>query len=282
MSKRKQVKDSIKKREGEGLDDLMYGGSNLDDDFLANIDDSGQEVYQENEQLRQQVAQLEAQIAEGGRRLVIGDEMKVGEFVFSPIGLTVPDGASPADLQEIGTLLFRIEGSLHWLIGDWLAHAETYHWGQTEAIAEHFGRRVKTLYDYKYVAKNVNARNRVPELGFQHHALVAPMDDADQVRYLELARQGNPDPRDPTKRVPWTVAQFRAYIQREKTKSLPEKVDNLPDMKTPLRVVRSIFRVLQTGAGHLDERQRRDHLSEIAYIRRILDEAEDRLKTPPK
>ena len=114
-----------------------------------------------------------------------------------------------ASMLALASELFHLEGSLQWLIGDWLVCSEEYKWGEMAAIASSFDRDVDTLYDYKGVAKGVQFRVRTRNLSFGHHKLVKSMAEEDQVHWLKLAEKKR-----------WSVAQMRVEIRASKPKQI--------------------------------------------------------------
>jgi hypothetical protein len=142
----------------------------------------------ENEELKGQVAQLQEMLANRGSGLALQDNsLMVEGFQFSPTGLIAPDGMGYDAWVEVGKLIFRLEGSIQWLIGDWLVQGEGVGYGEHTAIAESLGREPKTLYDYTYVARNVPFSVRTENLSWAHHSRVAKMPVEDQVRALQFA-----------------------------------------------------------------------------------------------
>ena len=133
--------------------------------------------------------------------------LQVGSFTFTPTGLVVRPSATYNEWKEVGGILHRLDGSLQWLIGDWLVHGQRA-WGETyEQIAAATGYEVKTLYNYSYVAAHVDFSSREENLTFGHHNLVAGMEPGEQIRWLAEAIE-----RD------WSVAELRDAIH---PKSLP-------------------------------------------------------------
>lgn len=98
-----------------------------------------------------------------------------------------------ANWEQLGQLLFRFDRSMQWLIGDWLLHGEHNNWGKHEDIAAELGLEVKTLYDYRYVARHVEFSVRTEKLSFGHHKLVAQLEPSAQRHWLEKAVAGDFD-----------------------------------------------------------------------------------------
>ncbi len=128
------------------------------------------------------------------------------DYRLTGIGLD-PNALSSqrADWERLGQLLFRFDRSMQWLIGDWLLQAEDNKWGKHEEIAAELGLQVKTLYDYRYVARHVDFSVRTEKLSFGHHKLVAQLEPALQGRWLSRAAAGDVagDSR------PWSISRLR-------------------------------------------------------------------------
>ena len=128
------------------------------------------------------------------------------DYRLTGVGLD-PEALSSqrANWERLGQLLFRFDRSLQWLIGDWLLQGEDNKWGRHEEIAAELGLQVKTLYDYRYVARHVNFSVRTEKLSFGHHKLVAQLEPAQQRRWLKRAADGDfaADAR------PWSISRLR-------------------------------------------------------------------------
>ena len=113
-----------------------------------------------------------------------------------------------ADWERLGRLLFRFDRSMQWLIGDWLLQGEDKKWGEHEEIAAELGLQVKTLYDYRYVARHVDFSVRTENLSFGHHKLVAQLAPALQRHWLQMAAAGDRDPASGAARQ-WSISRLR-------------------------------------------------------------------------
>ena len=110
--------------------------------------------------------------------------LRVGNYTLTPTGL-IGQAASAAEWEQIGDLLRRLEGGIQWMLADWLLEGER-RYGQTyQHVAEVTGYEVATLHNLVYVAGKISLRSE--KLTFGHHALVAAMDEADQMAWLEWA-----------------------------------------------------------------------------------------------
>lgn len=124
---------------------------------------------------------MRAQVdAEGG--------MTVGHFKLTSVGLEVREGVTEPEWGQLGALLHQLNGSLQWLIGDWLVCGEDRQWGKTyQEAEEETGYSYQTLRDYAYVARHVHLSIRIDKLSFQHHRLIAPLDRQLQRTWLDYA-----------------------------------------------------------------------------------------------
>lgn len=109
-------------------------------------------------------------------------------YRLTGVGLAGGEASSEADWAELGAVLRQLEGSLQWLIGDWVAAGEL-RWGKTyEEICELTGYEYQTVRTYVYIARNVDLSIRMDKLSHAHHALVAPIADPDlQRQWLQYA-----------------------------------------------------------------------------------------------
>lgn len=126
-----------------------------------------QEKAAEADWLRQQLAKQSSGLAvQGGGLIVEG-------FQFSPTGLIAPEEFSDEAWEQIGHLLFKLEGSLQWLIGDWLAYGNDIKWGDGPAFAEKFGRDYGTIRNYASLSRQIPLSFRNDKLTYTHHVVAA-------------------------------------------------------------------------------------------------------------
>jgi hypothetical protein len=278
MSKRDKVKTGIQQRVG-GADDVMYGeATTFDDDFFANIDDTPSALYAENEELKTRLAELETQ----GNTLVTGVRFQIGDFVLTPTGLVAPANANQEQMLGIADIIFRLQGSLQWLIGDWLVSADGTTWGETEEIAAKFGRKAKTLHNYKNVAKGVHYSLRRELLSYNHHAVLAHLPHQVQAKYLDRAEWGDPVKGKPNERIPWSVAQLRRTLIEDGYIEEMVRSSKTFDQYTASSLTRHLFDIARHGAHKLSPKKKRERLGDIDILRRLLDEAERRLLEAPE
>lgn len=259
MNDRDDVRDDVGKF---SADAAMYDGQQLPDGFFDSIDDSSG--------LRREIEVLQQQLVESKQTALALGDMTIGRFGLTATGLIAPDDATIEEFGILGQTLFRLEGSLQWLIGDWLLLVDGYHWGDAGALAAHFGRKAQSLYNMKLVAKNVQFSLRRENLSYGHHVLVQAMDEADQVYWLDKAEYGDVDPTDKDVRIRWSVARLRNEIKlSRKFVALP--AESRIDFMAKAKEIKDCGRAF-AKAGHGDEGARRDVLEWVVEHRRWLDE----------
>lgn len=124
------------------------------------------------------------------------------QILVTPTGLQIPDNLSYEDWESAGTKLIRMANTSAWCLGDWIIHGQTRFPGRYRCAAQNAGLDYQTLRNYAWVAHKVPQARRHHRLSFQHHAEVASLDAAEQIRWLRLAEAGN-----------WTRNELRAKIR---------------------------------------------------------------------
>lgn len=207
---------------------------------------------------------LESLVKSPGVSALVADDgsIRVGRFKLNPTGLEVESDATFEEWQYIGGILHRLEGSINWLIGDWLVYGERV-WGQTyEQVSEITGFDVKTLYQYAWIARNVDFSVRTENLSFGHHQLIAGLEPDLQRRWLAHAEENN-----------LSISQLR--------KALADTPPTLPQVSpqhalfSP-EIKRNFTKMFRLGikAGQGDKRARDKFLSQISDFRHWLDQVE--------
>lgn len=115
--------------------------------------------------------------------------MRFRDYILTRRGLMMTGEVDTEAWEQLGQLLFSLEGAIQFLIGDWLLQAERQYGYTYKQIAEHFGRDVETMYTYVWVCKNVNFSTRIEKLSFGHHRLVAGLPEDRQRELLEQAAE---------------------------------------------------------------------------------------------
>jgi hypothetical protein len=145
-------------------------------------------VLLEQEKARREELETElAQARAAGQALASDGTIVVQGFQLTPTGLMAPQTVSPDAWVDVGRLLAKLEGSLQWLVGDWLVYGEAIQWGDIPALAQELGFAVQTLYDYASVSRKVQFSIRIENLSFAHHRLVMSMTPDYQSYALQFA-----------------------------------------------------------------------------------------------
>ncbi len=163
-------------------------------------------VEKENEYLKEQVAHLQAQLeAHSSAVTASNSTLMVHDFQLTPTGLIAPEQVSYEAWAQLGHLIFRLEGSIQWLIGDWLAYGVELRYGEMPKIAEQFGRDEKTLHNYKQICQKVESTRRRVDLSFGHHEAVQGLSPSQQISALAYAAEKG-----------LSVADFRKWLRGSK------------------------------------------------------------------
>lgn len=145
---------------------------------------------------------------------MVDGNIKAHGFTLTSTGLQAGDGVTPDNWTEMGYLLFRLEGSIQWLLGDWLAYGMDLQWGDIPKIAKELGRDERLLHRYKQMATAFQYARRRVELTFGHHESVRSMSPEEQDAALAHAVEEE-----------LSVAEFRKWIRQSKEAALPESAD---------------------------------------------------------
>ncbi|CAL9572355.1 hypothetical protein SUDANB95_04821 [Actinosynnema sp. ALI-1.44] len=105
------------------------------------------------------------------------------------VGLRIPERIDFETWARAGGQLARISDSSTWCLGDWLVHGQDRYTEGYRKVVEEVGLDYQTLRNYAWVARRFPWARRRPELSFQHHAEVTPLDDAEQDRWLDDAQR---------------------------------------------------------------------------------------------
>lgn len=207
---------------------------------------------------------IAAAILEGEpeRALAVREDgaIEAGRFTLTATGMVIDPHATFDEWREIGDVLRRIDSSIQWLLGDWMAYAERQ-WGKTyEQVAEATGYNAKTLRNFAWVAWNVDSSLRRDTLSFEHHKIVAHLSPDAQEHFLSQAAAGN-----------WSTRRLQNEIAPP---TLPSKNDTPPAPGT--REFTTLLRQTMRKAGQGD-RDARERARELAWdIIRWLDAGDGR------
>jgi hypothetical protein len=181
-------------------------------------------VLLEQEKARRAAAEEELkQVKAAGQALAADGIITVQGFQLTPTGLRSPEMISPNAWVDVGRLLAKLEGSLQWLVGDWIVYGEAIKWGDTEALAGELGCAVQTVYDYASVSRKVQFSIRIENLSFAHHRLVTSMTPDFQSYALKFAAHHK-----------YSVAEMRRWIKLDMPEEgLPKEPPALKQADTP-------------------------------------------------
>ena len=106
---------------------------------------------------------------------------------ISPTGWE-PDGdLSYEQWEQDGQIFQRIDGSLNWIIGDWLNYGERKYGEMYTQAIEWTGHKLEHLQQIKYVSSRIESLTRVKDLSWTHHRYIAHLPDAEQREWLTAA-----------------------------------------------------------------------------------------------
>lgn len=121
----------------------------------------------------------------------------------SRLGATFPEDLEGKAWKAIWADLRNVEGSLNWIIGDWLNFGKRK-FGEKYALALDITEwQRQRLYDAAYVCSQVPISLRNEKLDWSHHRVVAPLGEEEQGKLLQEAQEKD-----------WTVSELRVYIRR--------------------------------------------------------------------
>jgi hypothetical protein len=124
---------------------------------------------------------------EGDQLIMRDNQIQVGAFTLTSNGLEMSGEAGQEEWGKLGDLLFRLEGSIQWLIGDWLAYGDNLAYGDLKARVEATGRDYNTVRNYMVVCRAFELSRRRYNLSFGHYQSAAALDPENQDRALAYA-----------------------------------------------------------------------------------------------
>lgn len=143
-------------------------------------------------------------------------------------GLVLANDTTYPEWEAIGELLDKIEGSVHWWIGDWLNFGEQRYGEMYSQPLDETKYEYKTLRNDKYVADKVELSRRRDNLSYSHHCEVAPLEPKEQEYYLELA-----EPKNGTEKPNISVHSLRRLITQDKqAAAIANKMALLPEKQS--------------------------------------------------
>lgn len=236
----------------------------IDDEYI-------QELKSEIDELRQQVE---------GAMVKSGNAYNFRRFQLTPIGLVSPEDINDLEFTELGYALSSLSGAVNFWLGDWAnlyidqkqrekggelseeERSEIY-----KELVHDFGlSSYRSLQQYASVCRSVSPSIRIEGVSFSHHQLVAFLPKRLKGREREFLEQA----------AGLTVEQFRGIIQAEHANLLPQKSKPKIDTSGYVRRFREITKLIKISRVPKDKRD--TYQAEIDAMRKVLDEAEQKLK----
>ncbi len=150
-------------------------------------------------------------------------------FILSATGVLIANEVTRTELWAFFEGAKKLNTAIQWVIGDILFFAENQFNLSYGDIAGKTGYTARTIEQYIYVMRNVSIR--VENLKFKHHAIVAALEDDEQVYWLELAEAKD-----------WSAREMERQIKGEKRPA----VDLIAD-KTYRNAMNRVWRNVQGG-----------------------------------
>jgi hypothetical protein len=113
----------------------------------------------------------------------------LAKYGFSPTGLRLKPGMPFEEWAALGAQIARFSSATQWALGDWWFYGEWEYGSMYEKAMEATGLSYQTLADLKYVASRFEFSRRREKLSLSHHREVAPRDQDEQDRFLDLAEE---------------------------------------------------------------------------------------------
>lgn len=115
----------------------------------------------------------------------VDGSMTYGRFTMTDTQLIIPEDVQPEELTDMGEVIYKLQSSLQWLVGDWMNAAERV-WGNSyQEAAGKIGYEVSTVYVWASICRKVLIR--IKTLSFKHHQIVAPLEAQAQIDWLNWA-----------------------------------------------------------------------------------------------
>lgn len=200
-------------------------------------------------------------------------------FNLSPTGISIPQDLRRDEWFDAVVVLRKLNEAVQWALGDLVNFARQqaqveedklipdeqrqWHWGESyDALSEATGYKVKSLYEYAYVAGSVDFSIRMETLSFGHHQLVAKCAPKDQQRWLQKAADNG-----------WSIAEMRKQMAAANKKKARIQDDDWLFGKNNVPKVTRQMQALWSKARNGDAKARRQFLSMIDEMRSWMDEA---------
>lgn len=203
----------------------------------------------------------------GGGAEVKDGQLTVGAFTLTESGLQVAGNGTSEDWGKVGDLLFKLEGSIQWLIGDWFAYGDNLEYGDLKARIEATGRDYDTVRNYMFVCRAFELSRRRYSLSFGHYQAAAPLPESDQDQALDYAEKNK-----------LSVAAFRKMVQEHLNPSLTPA---LPAVNTsiPKPAFSGLEKLAQKDRSTWKPKDKAAILQYTAQLRAWIDDLETEAKS---
>ncbi len=107
---------------------------------------------------------------------------------LTPIGLTILSTLGYDEWLDLMKTLVRLETAFQFAIGDALIYGEAQYGEKYSQAMDATGLSYQSLANMVWVAKHVPIHNRIPDVSWTHHRVIASVEQGDQKAMLEWAR----------------------------------------------------------------------------------------------
>lgn len=129
------------------------------------------------------MARLAAAAAGNSQALALLDNLE-----FTKTGLVISRELDKVDWTKLYDAIRSIKSAYQWIIGDWMLYGFEHGWIERyEDMAVFTGLKEKTVKEYTYVCRNINASIRMDKLSFAHFQLIAPLPETDKPAWIQRA-----------------------------------------------------------------------------------------------
>jgi len=108
-------------------------------------------------------------------------------FTLTSSSLAVQGNPSYQEWVAFGKAIQKVEGAVHWWVGDWQNYGEAAYGDKNEEAIEATGFSYSTIEHDKWIAKEFEFCRRRQNLSWSHHAEVAGLEPQQQDRLLDKA-----------------------------------------------------------------------------------------------
>ena len=136
------------------------------------------------------------------------------KVILDETSLLIPDGVSFENTERILDGLNGLQNCIKWWIGDTFLYAERAFGEKYAQLLDTTDFEYNTLRNICYTAAQVSPAVRRKELTFWHHTEVAPLQLAEQKKFLQLAVDRR-----------LSVAALRAIIRNKQKDQKPNRAD---------------------------------------------------------